>query len=471
MTPLCVDLDGTLCKSNLLWESFLSLARRNPWMLLLTPFWLTKGRAHVKRQLARHADVDTSLLPYRQDLLHYLKKEKASGRTLYLATASDASLAEKVAGHLGLFSGVLASNGSVNLKGRVKARALADKFGEGGYAYVGDSASDLPVWNSARQAILVNVPPSLLQRAINELPVSEEFRTVRNPLWRPLLRALRPYQWAKNLLLFVPLVTAHLFTDTASFRHSLQAFIAFGLAASSVYLVNDLLDLEADRKHPSKALRPFASGDLPLLWGILLAPVLAVVALALAHAIGLPFLLALIAYLALTLAYSYLLKQLLVLDVITLAALYTIRIVAGAAALQIELSHWLLVFSVFFFMSLAMVKRHVELSEMRKNRLEKASRRGYEAGDLEIMASLGSSSGYLSVLTLALYIHTEAAKTLYGHPDFLWALMLILLYWISRIWLLAHRNAIQEDPVIFALKDKMTHLLLVLSMGVILAAI
>jgi len=467
--PLCVDLDGTLIRSDLLAESALSLVRRNPFYLVLFGVWLLRGKAHLKREIAQRAHVDVTSLPYDERVLAWLRAESPE-RLRVLCTASDRKFADAVALHVGGFNEVLASDGVHNLSGTAKGEQLSQRFGERGFDYAGNESRDLHVWNRARRAIVVNGPASLVRRASAVSDVERVFERDGGRL-RAWLRALRLHQWLKNLLVFLPLLTAHLVLDPNAVLRTVLAFFSFGLCASGVYLLNDLLDLDADRRHPRKRLRPFAAGTLPIVSGLVAAPVLTLAAFALALTISKLFALALACYYVATLAYSFGLKRIAMLDTVVLAGLYTIRILAGTAALRIDVSFWLLAFSMFLFLSLAMIKRYTELHLLLKNGDSRSAGRGYAVDDLALVQSLGSTSGYLAVLVLALYINSTASELLYRHPQVLWLLCPLLLYWISRAWLIAHRGNMHDDPVVFALTDRTSRLLLAIAVVIVAGAI
>ena len=453
--PLCVDLDGTLIHSDLLLESVILLIKRNPLYLFLLPVWLLKGKAHLKAQIASKVDLNGSALPYTKPLLTWLGQQKSEGRAIWLCTASDARLAQRVADHLQLFDGVLASDGVTNLSGSRKAALLVAHFGERGFDYCGNAWVDMKVWARARAAIVVNASARLEAAAARQNDVVGRYPF--HASWvRSVLKALRVHQWAKNALVFVPVAAAHQLSSGAVLLHSVLAFLAFSLCASSVYLLNDMLDLEADRQHHSKCRRPFAAGSLSLLFGLLMAPLLLVVALSIACLLPIKFALVLMAYYLVTLAYSFWLKRVVMIDVLALAGLYTVRIVAGAAATAIPLSFWLLMFSVFIFLSLAIVKRYAELHVMRQHGKLKAHGRGYQVEDLSLLQSLGSASGYLSVLVLALYLNSPDIVHMYRQPKLVWLLVPVMLYWISRIWMQTHRGNMHDDPLVFALKDRVS---------------
>jgi len=452
-TPICVDLDGTLTRSDLLVESLLALIKSKPSYLLLIPFWLLRGKAALKYEIAKRIELNHASSPYRLELIHWLKRAREQGHPLYLCTASSQKLAQGVADYLGFFDGVFASDERTNLSGQRKAARLVETFGERGFDYCGNHPVDLAIWRHSRHAIPVGCGRRLVEQAGKAAPISAAFP--ERTAWPALLaRACRLHQWAKNALVFLPLLAAHRLFDVNSSIQAMLAFIAFGLCASSVYLLNDMLDLEADRAHPRKSHRPFASGKLPLTAGLAFAPALLLAACALALALPWRFGVALSGYYALTLAYSLILKRLVLIDTLALAGLYTVRIVAGAKAIGVPLSFWMLLFSVFLFLSLAIVKRYGELEGMRRAGKLEAAGRGYTVNDLPVLQGLGTAAGYLSVLVLALYINSPDITVLYRQPKAIWGLCVVVLYWISRVWMKTHRGEMHDDPVVFALHDR-----------------
>ena len=420
-TPLCVDLDGTLIRSDLLLESFVLLIKRNPLYVLLVPLWLLRGRSYLKDQIAARVELNPAALPYNEKFVQWLRSQRESGRSLWLCTAANERLAASVAAHVGLFDGVLASDARVNLAGATKGALLVERFGERGFDYCGNERRDLAIWKFAHQAVVVNATARLGEQAAQVAPAVQVFPG-RASLLRPILRALRPHQWAKNVLVAVPVVAAHRISESGEVVAAALAFVAFCLCASSVYLLNDLLDLEADRAHPRKSKRPFAAGDLSLAAGLVLAPCLLIGALIVSAFLPAKFWLVLGTYYALTCGYSFYLKTLMLVDALALAGLYTLRIIGGAAAAAVPLSFWLLLFSVFLFLSLAFVKRFAELEALRRQQRLRAVGRGYHVEDLPILQSLGTAAGYLSVLVLALYINSPAIESLYKEPKVIWTL-------------------------------------------------
>lgn len=451
--PLCVDLDGTLLKSDLLMESLFALLKRNALYLFLLPIWLLKGKANLKQQIASRADISIASQPANQAFVDYLLQQKAQGRQLILATASNQKYAQQVADYFGFFDDVIASDAQHNLSGRHKLAALQQRFSDSGFVYAGNDTPDLKIWPHASAAILVNPTGNIASKVPQQCAIEAEFIDDKVGI-KAYIKALRCHQWIKNILIFVALVTSHIAIDSAVITQLLMAFFAYSLCASAVYLLNDMLDLEDDRKHPRKCNRPFAAATIPLLHGMFLIPLLLSASLFLAYLIPGPFIWVLIGYFLLTLAYSMHLKRIMMLDVITLAALYTLRVIAGAVAINVVISFWLLAFSMFIFLSLAFVKRSTEVMEVVKLNKDKLSGRGYLTSDLANLNSMGTVSGYLSVLVFALYINSPEVLSHYQHPEALWLICPLLLYWISRIWLIAGRGEMHDDPVVFAISDK-----------------
>jgi 4-hydroxybenzoate polyprenyltransferase len=466
--PLCVDLDGTLIRSDLLIESALNLLRRNPLNAFRMAAWLLRGKARLKREIAQRVEIDAAQLPYEQRLVDWLRADQAHRRQI-LCTASDQKFADAVAAHVGGFESVLASDGLRNFAGTYKAEALRSQYGDGGFDYAGNATPDLRVWKHARRAVVVNASARVVRAARGRFAVERVFEREGGNL-RTWLKALRLHQWLKNLLVFLPLAAAHLVMSREAVGRSVLAFLCFGLCASGVYVLNDLLDLDADRAHPRKRRRPFASGALSLHSGFVAAPLLVAAAFAFAIPLSWRFDLVLGGYFLLTTGYSLFLKRVPMLDTVVLAGLYTIRIIAGAAAIGIGLSFWLLAFSMFLFFSLALIKRYTELHSLLRDSKSRVTR-GYAVEDLSLVQSLGAASGYLSVLVLALYINSTASEALYRHPQVLWLLCPALLYWISRAWLIAHRGAMHDDPVVFALTDNVSRVVLALCGAVVIGAI
>ncbi|AMN46942.1 hypothetical protein ACG33_07495 [Steroidobacter denitrificans] len=455
--PLVVDLDGTLLRTDLLFEMGVAFVRRRPRRWVHVVPWMLKGKAILKANLVRETDIDVSALPYDSAVIDLIETGRAQGRRIVLATASHRMLAERIAAHLNLFDQILATEGTINLSGERKRRALVEEYGVGGFDYIGNSHDDVPVWAAARQACLVNPQIGAERRARIQGNISQVVRS-NSACAGDWMRACRLHQWLKNLLIFVPLMAAHELTDPAQLLQGALAFLCFGMCASSVYILNDLLDLADDRHHRTKRLRPFAAGRLSIKNGLLVFPLLLAAAFSVAW-IFLPwqFTGVMAAYYLLTQAYSLSLKRRMAVDVIVLAALYTMRIIAGGAAFTLPLSFWTLAFSTFMFLSLALVKRYTELHEAhRKGLLEKTRGRAYFPSDLYMIASLGAASGYMAVIVLALYIHEPETALLYERPQLIWLSCPLLLQWITRTWLITYRGQMHDDPVIFAVRDRVS---------------
>jgi 4-hydroxybenzoate polyprenyltransferase len=453
---IAVDLDGTLIRSDLLIESIFLFLRIYPFRVFELIGWLLKGKANFKRKIAEIVDPNVQTLPYNQHLINWLAEQRAQRAMLVLATASNMRFAKEIADHLAIFEEVLGTQ-DLNLAGEHKRDALVARYGEGGFEYVGNSLADLRVWESASVMHVVNPERGVLARARNIGRIGEVFDDQLSYA-KGLRKAFRLHQWAKNLLVFVPLLAAHKFADFHLVASGVLAFLCFGACASSVYLLNDMLDLQDDRQHRTKRYRPLAAGTFPMFHAMLWIPGLLFMSFA-AALVWLPFKfsLVLLGYYVLTLAYSLLLKRAVMIDVVVLAMLYTTRVVAGTAAMSLKPTFWILAFCMFIFLSLALVKRYTELYEVReRGGQEKAPGRGYLASDFELLASLGGSAGYMSVLVLALYINDPQAHVLYRHPHWLWAACPLLLFWLSRVWIIAHRGEMHDDPIVFALRDRMS---------------
>ncbi len=455
--PLCVDLDGTLLTTDTAQEQLLAFLKQHFWQVWRLPLWLLKGRAFCKRQLAQRVQLDVAALPRSDAFVDHLRAQHAAGRRIVLATGADQRTAAAVAGHFGFFAEVLASDGQTNLIGQRKCELLLGRFGQGGFDYAGNSSVDLPIWRAARERLVVNASPALEQRVARQGGAWRAFGTRRGFL-STLGRLLRLHQWAKNILVLVPVITAHEWFQPGVVWQALLGLLAFCLCSSSVYVANDLQDLEADRRHRTKRARPLAAGRCSIACGLVLAPLLALLGLACAHFLPWLFLGYLVLYCLASLAYSSVFKRLVLLDVLVLTGLYTLRILAGHGATGIPYSGWLLGFSMFLFLSLALMKRYIELRRLHPEAAEPIRGRDYQAADLPGVLSLGTASGYLAVLVLALYINSEQVRLLYRRPLLLLLICPLLLYWVSRAWLLAGRDQVEDDPVVFALRDKSTYM-------------
>jgi 4-hydroxybenzoate polyprenyltransferase/phosphoserine phosphatase len=449
---LVVDLDGTLLRSDMLYESFWSALGRDWRAPVRAGLALQRGKPALKAYLAETAKVDVATLPYNSDVVEFVRARRAEGIRTALVTATDQTIAEDIASHLEIFDEVHGTRKGTNLKGPKKAAFLKETYPGKRLAYMGDSSADLPVWESVDLAIPVDVPDALRARVSKlETPV-HEIKTVARSV-KPYIKALRPHQWLKNILVFLPMFTAHQITG-ATFLASLAAFLAFSLIASSVYVLNDLMDLRVDRAHPRKCKRPFAAGDIPIAHGTGMAAGLLGAGALISLFLGGAFFLTMLVYYLATLAYSINLKRRAVVDICVLAGLYTMRIIAGGAATGLELSVWLLAFSIFFFFSMASVKRQAELVDMARRGKLDASGRGYTVEDLDIISMMAVGAGYMSILVMALYVNSPAVVELYSLPAALWGICFILLYWISRVVIITHRGHMDDDPVLFAAKDR-----------------
>ena len=450
--PLCVDLDGTLIRTDMLHENVLGLAKSSPASLLKLFGWLGQGKAHLKHQVAERVVIDPAGLPYNEAVLDLIRTARAEGRPVVLATATPAGVAQSIADHLGLFDAVIATDATTNLAAGNKADALVARYGAQGFDYVGNHRHDLPIFAVARQAHLVSSDGGLRRAAARHNDTVTHIDASGGGA-RAWIKALRLHQWLKNALIFVPLFAAKAEGDHALLLAAALSFLSFGLFASSVYILNDLLDLQADRQHRTKRRRPFASGAIPVAHGIVAAPLL--IAASLGLAIGfLPriFLEVLLIYGVITTAYSFYLKRQVVVDVLLLATLYTIRILAGAAATHIKPSFWLLAFSMFIFLCLAMAKRYSELRQSLDKKGTLAGR-GYMPSDLPVVLAMGSGSGLVAVLILALYTQSEIVPAHYPAPEWLWMVPPVMLYWVVRLWMKANRGEVDDDPVVFAARD------------------
>lgn len=449
--PLAVDLDGTLIATDLLWESLFQLLRQNPLFLFMVPLWLMGGKAHLKSEIAERVDIDPATLPYRAELLERLRREKAAGRHIVLATAAPQKFALSIAAHLGVFDHVLSTGRQGgNMASARKARALEDAYGDGGFDYAGNGRADVRVFDAARQAIVV-APDRAARRW--HATHGGELIAGEKATFRTVLKMLRVHQWVKNVLIAVPMVLAHDYFEPAVLLQVLLAFVSFSAAASAIYIVNDFFDLALDRAHPTKRKRPFASGVLSFRFGLVSIALLLSVSAATALALPMAFLGVLGLYLIATTAYSLALKRMLLIDVLTLAGLYTARILAGCAATGIDVSFWLLAFSIFFFLSLALVKRYVELRSSALPEGQRIAGRGYRMEDEDIIAQAGMASAFSSALVLALYIQGNTVRELYAYPFLIWPLAPIVLYITMRIWILARRGEMHDDPIVFIIRD------------------
>jgi 4-hydroxybenzoate polyprenyltransferase len=467
--PLYVDLDGTLLHSDMLFESALRFVARHPWKCLLLLLWALRGPAVLKTRLAPYFDHDLATLPWNRPLLERLRREAAeSGRVLVLATATHEDLARRVAQHLGIFSAVLATTETNNLKSGAKLAAI-QAHARGPFAYAGNDSADLPIWKHAASAVVVSRSRSLAEQAqrLTKVEVHYEPEGVSAKV---LLRALRVHQWSKNLLVFAPLFAAHLWNSPDAALAATGMFLAFSLCASAIYLINDLIDLPSDRSHPRKHTRPMAAGRISIPTALLLAPLLLAAGVAIAALLGPLPALVLAAYIVTTTAYSFVLKRIVLVDVITLASLYTVRVIGGAAAIGVVASFWILALSMFLFLSLALIKRYSELHTLAQSERLAASGRDYTVGDRYVMLALGVGAGFSAVMVMALFLNSPGVAEMYPRPYLLWGLCVTLLYWIARMWVKASRGEMHDDPLVYAATDRASLFMALLSALVVAAA-
>jgi len=471
--PLVVELDGTLSKANSTAEAMVMALLRRPsdFFAILAAF--AKGRRAVAERLTRLGYVDAESLPLRRDFLDYLERERASGRELHLAASAMQPVADAVAARLGIFGSARGSENGVDLRGDAKLHHLQQRF-PNGFSYAGGGEDDIPVWRGATSIVTVGASPAT-QRSAERLgpPIEREFPPARRSL-RDWIRALRLHQWSKNLLLFVPLLLAHKYGDLAAFMQVAAGFIAFGCVASGTYLINDLSDLKADRAHPTKRFRLVARGDLGAMPALLLALALIVGGLIGGAMLGLGFAGLLVLYLAMTLAYSLHLKTVPIFDAFLLGSLYTIRILMGSVVIHVTNSPWLLSFSMFSFFSLSLAKRHLEIVRATEAGVGggKLPGRGYVTSDAPLTLSFGVSASLCAILILFFYVTNDAYSTnLYAHPHWLWLIGVWVFLWFARIWLLTHRGELNDDPVLFAVRDPLSYVLGLLVAGTFVMAV
>lgn len=464
--PLAVDLDGTLISADLLWESVFQLLKKNPLFLFLLPIWLASGKARLKAEIASRIEFDASILPYREDFLAFLQAEKAAGRELVLVTAAAEPFANAVAAHLGIFSAVYSSSETINLAHGRKAARLVELYGLGGFDYAGNDRADIPVFEKARAAIVV-APDATADRYQRRNNARRFDR--KAPGIKTYIKMLRVHQWLKNVLVFAPAVLAHEITNPAVLLSSLWAFIAFCAAASSIYIINDILDLPLDRKHQTKRNRPFANGTLTIPFGLAVSMSLMAVAVFTCFFLPPAFALVIGAYAVTTTAYSLAIKRMLLIDVLCLAGLYSLRLVGGKTAADLPLSFWLVGFAMFFFLSLALVKRHVELQTAKVSERDRIAGRGYRPEDIAIVGQAGIASAFAAAMVLALYIQSQELIGFYDHPWLIWPLVPIVLYINVRIWILAYRREMHDDPVVFIATDWRSQMFVVVGAALMIA--
>ena len=462
-TPLCVDLDNTLVNTDTLFETAIAAVKINPFYFFVIPYILfTKGMPYLKSWLCtKTPSFDYSTLPINQKVLSYLEEQRESGRKIYLVTGANRVVGEAVyQKYEHLFDHVYSSSDTLNLIGDNKAEFLLKLFGHGGFDYIGDSGHDLAVWKHAQNALVVGNSYSFIERAKQMTDVSEVFTLEQKPRFKTILRMMRVHQWSKNVLIFFPMVLANAVT-VENIIFTVLAFAAFSLCASAIYIVNDLMDLSSDRRHPTKCNRPIARGDVQIFSAAkYFVAILAASFVLAATTLPLGFTVLLSAYLVLTLSYSLKLKHMAIVDVLTLAGLYTMRLYAGAICTGVELSAWLLAFTGFLFLSLSLLKRNSELVMYAASQEKDNSNRAYTSQDLPFVGALGISCGLITVVVFSLYINTDLVKNTYTNPYMLWAICPIMIYAVSKYWMLSSRNQITNDPVLFAIKDKSSYVII-----------
>ena len=461
--PLCVDLDGTLIKSDMLYESLLRLLKFQPWCLFLLPFWLLRGKANLKARIADRVDMSEVALPFNQDVVEFLAEAKKQQKII-LVTGTHQSIAESVAKQQNIFDEVVGSSHSTNLTGGTKRDWLLNRFGRAGFDYIGNEKADIPVWVEARNALVVTDKRGIPE-AKNQV-FSTEFLVSSNSI-KDYAKLIRMHQWSKNALIFVPFLLEYRLNDTQAFLAIVLAFFAMSFLASATYIINDMLDLSSDRENETKKNRMLASGKISLIEGFVVMVLLFFVTMIMMFFLNLKLSILLLVYLVSTLTYSFLLKQLVILDVVCIAALHTLRVIAGTVAIQAQWSFWLLAFSMFLFFSLATAKRVAELENLKRSESRSHTiGRDYHVSDIPMLQAMGVSTSFLSVLIVALYINSEKVLGLYTNPALLWLLCPVLMYWVGRIWLITSRGGMHEDPIVFAMRDKISFLT-VLSLGTI----
>lgn len=468
---LFVDLDGTLVATDTLLESIVLLLKLYPLKIFSLIIWLFRGKAFFKDMVSIYKIPQADILPYREKVLDFIKEEKEKGRKVYLLTAANQRIADEVASHLGCFAGAFGSNDKINLSGEQKLKRVYQIVGHAKFDYIGNSKADTPIWEKSNKIIVVN-PTTSIKNKLKKFNNIQAINTNQNiKKIKTLIKGLRVHQWTKNLLLFLPIIMAHQFTDVNLLGSVLWAFISFSFCASAVYILNDLLDIETDRKHPSKKTRPLASGMMSVQTSVLLIFLFLLTSVFISiKVLSTAFLLILIIYMILTTAYSIILKQIMLIDVMVLGGLYTLRITAGSIASRVDVSSWLLVFSMFFFLSLAFMKRYADLILMKQNNYDEIAGRGYHIDDLDIVQKSGITSGFVAMLVLALYINSEHVIELYKSPILIWFMIPVLFYWLMRMWMVANRGKMTDDPIIYAMRDKTTYVAMIIIVIIMLLA-
>jgi len=466
--PLCIDLDGTLVKTDMLMESLILLIKSNPLIILFLPIWLMRGLPYFKDKIFSKVSHQVEHLPYNLELIEYAKNEKANGRKIILVTASPQSIANSIGEFLGIFDEIYGTQTEFNLKGSRKSAFLVNLFGEKGFVYAGDSNADLKVWLKSYEAIIISNSSAFISKVMRICNVEKVFGEKKSKI-KLFIKQIRVYQWVKNVLILLPIAMAHNFSSS-NLMNGILAFVSFSLAASSVYVLNDLFDLSSDRAHPRKKKRPFASGDIPLIHGFILTPLLIIISYSIGFCVNIDFILVLSFYLFLTTLYSFKLKKIVAVDIIILASLYTIRLIAGSVATEVFISKWLLAFSMFTFFGLALLKRYTELLLIDSMNKTATKGRGYYVGDSEIVLPAGIGSGLLAVLVFALYVNSPEVIALYNSPTILWLIAPLLLFWVLHVWLKAKRGEMTDDPIVFTVKDRTSQVIGLIAFLLIIVA-
>lgn len=466
--PICVDLDGTLVLTDTMWEAFFGALKNHPLLAFQMLWWLKQGRGYGKHKIAERASLIAESLPYNQELITWLEHQKESGRKLYLVTGSNEKFAKLIAKHVGIFEDVISSTHKRPMSGRDKAAALIERFGKRGFAYAGNAAVDIPVWQAASKVIVVNATPTVI-RAAEQLGIITKIGQ-RRTSWYTILRAIRWHQWTKNILIFVPLLTAHQLVNSAAVWSACFAFIAFSAIASVIYLMNDLVDLPADRQNPYKKYRPLASGQLPILTALWLGLLLGLTSLIIALFLPPLFLGIIVTYALVNIAYSLKLKRIIGIDVLVIASLYVLRIFAGSAASGVLTSPWLFAFAASVFLSLALVKRVSEINNLATVNKTKLSGRGYVQSHRQALMGIGILAGIASLAIFAFYVGSPVVQILYRTPVLLWLLVPLFGVWLARVWHITNSGNMHEDPTVFAAKDPISYATAIAAVMIVLLA-
>jgi len=463
--PICVDLDGTLMRTDSFVEMLISFVRSNPFRLIKVAYFLiSRGKGYTKSKLAENTGVSEKLLPFHSEFLKFLIDQKKQNRRLILTTGSSEIFAKKVSDHLGIFDQVIASTSKINMIGKKKLKAVHSLLGGKPFAYAGNSHQDIPLWLAAEEQFFVNTPARIKRKVLKKKNrLKQEFKSVPFSLSN-FFKAIRIHQWTKNLLIFVPLITAHSF-DLDSFKICFLSFLAFGLCASSSYIFNDILDIQFDRLSKSKSARPFANGEFSIKFGVLLIILLFVGAIAFSTLVSINLGYLLLIYFLSSVLYSVYFKPFAIVDLIFLASFFTFRVFVGIVVLEVSFSIWLINFCFLTFFGLAACKRYTEISRNGKSKLPG---RNYEFSDQTFLMNLGLASCFTALVIFLLFIDHLNLTDTYSNPQFLWGIFPILLFWFSRIWWLNVKDKLDEDPLIFAIRDIPSILVAVLCIGFML---